>query len=256
MTQVTQSYRASTAEVPSRRQRVVEGLRRTRDVAVLLVVLPAEFTSGLLATKPLRKSTQEALPALGIVLAAYDGERTRAALRRLVKPALGTILARQAVIVANCDAVMECLAGLELPSNVTIIRGSNAEAEFSAYDEGLEWMRSHGGVPETVLIANDRVLSYGDSYRHVLDPLVLETVRAYSMISGSIESYHRTVPFFDGSLQTWCRSNFLLTSREALDVICPITSVTREEFDRPVPGEFPGQGWPQQSGSVRNTVTS
>ena len=244
--------------MPSRLQPIVEGLRRIRDVAVLLAVLPAEFTSGLLATKPFRKATQEAPPALGIVLAAYDVERTRAALRRLVEPALGTVSGRQAVIVANGDTVMEYLAGRELPSTVTIVRGSNAEGEFSAYDEGLEWMRSHGGVPETVLIANDRVLSYGDSYRHVFDPLVLGTLRSYTIISGSIESYHRTVPFFDGFLETWCRSNFLLTSRDALDVIGPVISVTREEFDRSVPGEFPraGLGPTPQIGSDRSTVTS
>jgi hypothetical protein len=187
--------------------------------------------------------TGESPPTLGIVFAAYDVERTITAFRRLLEPALSTTAGRQAVIVANSDPVMEYLSEHELHSNVVVVRGSNAEAEFSAYEEGLEWMRSHGELPETVLIANDRVLSYGDRYEHVLEPSVLETLRVHAMICGSIESYHRTVPFFDGFLQTWCRSNFVLTSREALEVIGSTISVTQEEFEKSVPSEFPGRDW-------------
>ncbi len=166
------------------------------------------------------------------------------------------------MIVANSGVVMDYLRGQALPPNTSVVRGSNAEGEFSAYEEGLGWLRSRGALPETLLIANDRVLSYGDRYEHVLTQQVLGTVSAHPVLCGSIESYHRPIDSFGASLDTWCRSNFMLLSRDTLGIIGSLLSVTRAEFDRAVPLSFPGEDWapsdwlgPDQAGSIMDWLT-
>jgi hypothetical protein len=157
---------------------------------------------------------------------------------------------------------MEDLRHRSLPSNLSVIRGSNTEAEFSAYEEGIDSLRSGGDLPEVLLIANDRVLSYGDRYQGVLTPRVLATVCKYRLLCGSVESYHRPITAFGCNLGTWCRSNFMLLSRETLGAVGSLVSVTRQEFDRAVPTVFPGRDWapsdwlgPEHAGIIIDWLT-
>jgi hypothetical protein len=178
------------------------------------------------------------------VLAAYDVERTAALVRGLIAPALTRLDRSRAVIVANSATAFQHLENVPKPPALDVVRGSNTAAEFSAYSEGLDRLRSQrGGLPEAVLIVNDRALSYGDRYTGVLSPRTLEVVCAYSIISGSIESYHRVVALKGAPLTTWCRTNFLLASRETWQRVSPLVAIGSAEFDEHVPRDFPGATW-------------
>jgi len=177
-----------------------------------------------------------------VVLAAYDVDRTTAVLRDLLLRTLSSGHCR-AVVVANSEAALNRLSQLVLPPELTVIAGSNEVGEFSAYEEGLDQLRSQHQLPETIVLLNDRAMSYGDDYRGVLKPYALAAVRALPMVSGSIESFHHPVLVSRSLLHTWCRTNFMLMSREALHAVGSIVSVGRAEFDSIVPTGFPGDDW-------------
>jgi len=170
-------------------------------------------------------------------------ECTATVIREIVEPSLVAITGSRAIIVANSDAVLARIDRSELHPAIEVMKGSNDVLEFSAYQEGVDRLRSREHLPETVLFVNDRALSYGDKYGTVLDPPALEAVRAYRTICGSIESYHGVVTLRGALLSTWCRTNFLLISMEALAEIGSLISVDRAEFDSHVPLAFPGEAW-------------
>ncbi len=224
---------------PGARRRPSLHPRRLGNAAILSVVSPLE--RGLArSTTPAHQSRRGATaPALGIVLAAYDAHRTLRAVRELVEPATAVLSRTRVVIVANSDSALDALAG----SRFHVLRGTNAVGEFSAYQEGVSHLADLGQLPDAVLLANDRAVSYGDRYRGVLDGSSLEALCAYKVIVGSVESYHRSVALRADVLSTWCRTNFLLTSAATLAGIGPIVSLSPHEFDKHVPLPFPGPTW-------------
>ncbi len=224
---------------PARR---LPGPRRLRNAAILALAVPGEKVSNL--GLGARGRWPLPPPSLGIVVAAYDADRTEALVRDLIAPTLSRLDRSRAVIVANSATAFHRLEDLPKPSALAVARGSNTVAEFSAYGEGLDRLCSDpGGLPDAVLIVNDRALSYGDRYANVLSPKTLEVISAYPIICGSIESYHRVVPVKGAPLTTWCRTNFLLGSRETWQRVSPVVAIGPAEFDEHVPRDFPGPAW-------------
>lgn len=227
---------------PAMRGESVLSLRRVRNAALMVIVAPAERATGIFGSVTRRRLPGASAATLGVVLAAYDVERTATVMREIVASVISGEGCR-AVVVANSEAVLRRLDQWDLPRGIEVIRGSNEVGEFSAYQEGVDQLRSQERLPETLLVANDRALSYGDRFGAVLDPQALEVLCTHPMLCGTINSYGRSVPLLGCWLDTWCRTNFMLTSREALAAIGSAVSVGRAEFDSHVPVEFPGEGW-------------
>jgi len=232
-----------------------------RNAALIAIVAAAERACWLLGSVARRQLPEGSAPTLGIVLAAYDVDRTATAMHELVASVVSNE-GRRAVVVANSDAVLRRLSKWELPPAIEVVRGSNKVGEFSAYQEGVDWLRSRQCLPETFLFANDRALSYGDRYGAVLDRRALEVVRGYPMVCGTINSYGKSVALAGSLLDVWCRTNFVLTSRVALAAIGSTVSLGPAEFDTRVPVEFPGEGWspapwlgPEYAGIVLDWLT-
>jgi hypothetical protein len=93
---------------------------------------------------------------------------------------------------------------------------------------GSQAQGAHGGCPwnpvnpKTLLVTNDRALSYGDRYGAVLDSRTLGVVRAYPIICGTINSYGNSIALPGSLLEAWCRTNFVLTSSERWLLSAPL----------------------------------
>jgi hypothetical protein len=186
-------------------------------------------------------------------LAAYDPVRAKECVDQLVLPLVSGRPQARAVVVANSPEAYRALEPRMGDSRLRVLQGTNAEAEFSAYDQALADVVAGDGESGAVIVLNDRALSYGDDYRHSLRGPVLSLVVQHDLISGSIESFFEPVSVAGGRvLTTWCRTNFLLTSASVLRKLAPLTTLDAPEFARIAPVAYPGPAWrPEALGSDR-----
>ena len=182
---------------------------------------------------------------LGVVLAGWDPGRTAVSLeilnRRLsnLDSATWTL-----VVVANNQRVRDYLRG-SLSAQMRMVKGSNDEGEFSAYEEGSQALIADAPTsPAAWIIANDRLPAYGTRYVDAVSPGLLRFTATNAVASGHVDDESRGVPLWGYRLSSYIRSNWLFISAEALARLGPLRSVTVAECDRHVPLDFPGERWP------------
>jgi hypothetical protein len=193
---------------------------------------------------------------LGVVLAAWDTAGTAASVK-LLEDHLGRLPGVDLSMVAvanNGEVLADLRRGPRGPrgprGSFDVIAGSNAEAEFSAYEEG----RAHivegygagadGPGPGVWVLVNDRLPAYDTGYLSALTPDLLRFVGSSAVASGRFDSRPRPVGLLGHELYWWIRSNFVLVSSEAMKRIGSPRSLGLAEYEVHVPSAFPGSSWP------------
>lgn len=205
----------------------------------------ANAIEGLVARQSIsRHREQDKTETLGVVIAAWDTDRTGRVLEELVGPLARVLSSRNvrvhAVVVRNRDIPIRLPQ--PLAEDGWVLDGSNEFAEFSAYNEGVRSCRA-AREPAAFLVLNDRALSYGHPYLNQLSRLNMRMAARIPAVSGSIESFRRKIMTPQGVLTTWCRTNLIWTGTAGIEQVGGFVGVDAEAFDREIPEEYPGPSW-------------
>ena len=169
----------------------------------------------------------------GVILAAFDVNRTRAVLDALSgNPTLSMC---PIVVVANSASVENAHLGT-LPQST--IRGSNSSHEYSAYDEGLaELTQLMGGSPDVIVVCNDRACSYRDGFLEIVDWKLLRLSMDEALALGNLDDPGRPLNTSHGILRRYLRGNCLVAPIGFLPSFRFVTFFP-EEFDEVIPGSI------------------
>jgi hypothetical protein len=147
------------------------------------------------------------------------------------------------VVVANSPDALAALAGRR-SKNFTTVAGSNEEAEFSAYEEGLQVVLDRTtSAPNVWLIVNDRLPTYSVRQLGSLNPGLLELVDRLEVAPAHVWPLARPIDVWQYRLTGFLSSHWVLLSAAALGRLGSLRSVTMEEYATHVPTDFPGS-WP------------
>lgn len=167
------------------------------------------------------------------VAVLWDERRSAAVLERL-RSALGP--EQVVVAVANSVAVRAIAERADLA-----ISGSNVDAEFSGYDEGLAALRDHGIEAGALVLANDRAFSYEDVWSgHRVDRL-LRCVERNDVALGHIDALPRRMTVMRKTVHAYLRSNLVVLPWAAVADGFTVTSLDAARFDALVPVDYPGR---------------
>lgn len=219
------SFRGAQA-LQARRERLVRALAKTGEAAVRVASSQGGAYGG----------------GLGIVLAGYDAPRTRKVIDECVVPLTRKFQCSRAVLVANSSQTWG-LRNYAARFGIESIPGTNSVFEFSAYQEGAHYLKSTGLTCPVWVIANDRALSYEDSYLASMQSAALDIIAQCPIMSGRIDTYFKEIPLKAYRLQTWCRSNFFVLSELARQRVLDFVTVTEEDLEAWIPKNYPGPRW-------------
>ncbi len=153
---------------------------------------------------------------------AWDQERSQR-----VEQALHAGLTSQPWLEANIVAVAN-RDGLTLESET--IRGTNEDGEFSGYEEGLAFLQEQGDA-DAWLLVNDRLLDYPLPPLRFLNPGVLAFVETHHVVVGPLDRLRSESTLLGHRVGLYCRSNYVLIGREALEKLGSLTTVHRDRVD-------------------------
>jgi hypothetical protein len=92
----------------------------------------------------------------------------------------------------------------------SLIGGSNAHWEFSAWDSGIAWLGARLDQYDYVNLATSAFRMLQPAYLDRFDAGILERVRGRAVAVGHIDYYDEPVTFADRSLRSWLRSSFVV----------------------------------------------
>jgi hypothetical protein len=151
------------------------------------------------------------------------------------------------VVVANNDTVLAATLAATTAqggNDVTVIPGSNDEAEFSAYEEGRQALAQRAATaPDIWLIVNDRLPAYAVRQLGSINTDLLYLTSRSEMAPGHIYPLVRPITVWQYRFSCFMSSYWLLLPAGALDRLGSLCSVTMEEYTRHAPTDFPGH-WP------------
>jgi hypothetical protein len=143
------------------------------------------------------------------------------------------------------DNALPAAAAPVVDGDVTLLAGDNANREFSGWDRGLTWLRSHREVVVTdiVLLANDTFhRSYGTEYLELFRPAAVGWALRRNGLVGYMDAFPEPVQAFGRELRSWVRTSFVITTAGTLyallplqlgDVDAQVFSSSPERFFRP-----------------------
>lgn len=108
-----------------------------------------------------------------------------------------------------------------LDEGVHVIGGSNRGWEFSAFDEGIEWLRSQNRLRDVTLLATDAFAAYGGDFVALVDEAALRFCRRYSAAVGWIDSFEEPCRLFGAAYVDWLRTSYLILPSAALPGVRP-----------------------------------
>lgn len=156
---------------------------------------------------------------LAVVFVRYDREkyagawdRMRAHLESL--PSLST----ETVIVDNTQPGRP---PERLGDGVHVIGGDNGAWEFSAFDEGVGWLRSEGRLRDLTLLATDAFAAYGGDFVALVDEPVLRFCRRRAAAAGWVDSFEEPCRLLGTDYEDWLRTSYLILPSEALPAVEP-----------------------------------
>ena len=193
---------------------------------------------------------------VGVVLAGWDPAHTQSSLGLL--EARARQLCRRGVkwsvvAVANDEAVFSELTN-RARSGVTLVRGSNHEGEFSAYDEGYQVLLEDAGRDVDILIvANDRLarfprplLALNEGALRIVsqNPVACGTVHV--IVSPQPGQSHRPAcaHLWGYELSSYIRSNWVVIGGDTLARVGTLRSVTADAFGQHAPDHLQDGLWP------------
>ena len=124
----------------------------------------------------------------------------------------------EVVIVDNADPSRPAEP---LDERVHVIGGSNRAWEFSAFDEGLEWLRSQGRLHDVTLLATDAFAAYGGDFVDLVDETTLRFCRRGAAAVGWVDSFEEPCKLFDSRYEEWLRTSYLILPSIALAGVRP-----------------------------------
>lgn len=200
-------------------------------IAAWKVVAGTERVESRLA--PRRRSHA----VLWLVMVAWEPDRSLAVIQHL-EAAVRPFAIVRPVVVANSEGAHQLFASSEYD---LVVRGSNADAEFSGYDQGLDAVRDAGCSPDDiVMIANDRARVGEPGTLRLLSPRVLENVKQFSIAVGHVESFSKVHEVMGRPVKTYLRTDLFLMPGSAVIAGFTTTSLGQTEMDRLVPRQFLG----------------
>jgi hypothetical protein len=168
------------------------------------------------------------------VVVLWDPQRSAATVERL-RSTFGSELVL--VAVANSDAVRDVAAQADV-----VVAGTNLDAEFSGYDEGLAVLRHRRIEAGALLLANDRAFSYEDVWSAGHVDRLLRCVEKNAVALGHIDALPRRMTVLGTGVHAYVRSNLIALPWAAVADDFTVTSIDAAGFDALVPLEYPG-GW-------------
>lgn len=174
-------------------------------------------------------------PRVGIVFAAWDPAASRASLDRIVRM-LGPVSEVTSVAVGNAAPAIEAVTDLA----DLVVAGSNEDAEFSAYDEGLRILHADRRSLDVLLLANDRAFSYPLDMRESGTARLLDNVRRHQLAVGHVDALPRPMEVLGRRVHAYLRSNLVLLPFASVRPGLALTSLAAARFDDLVPVAYPG----------------
>jgi hypothetical protein len=183
------------------------------------------------------------VPRLGIVLAAWDPAATVASIDLVLQRVRSlTGVKCSMVVVTNNDLVERALSRTH--SEFIVIRGSNQEAEFSAYEQGRESLAAAPGEgPDVWLILNDRLPFYKADCLRGVTPDLLDLARSFPLAAGTVDFLPHYFQLRERRFRCYIRSNYILASAAAIDRLGSLCTVRADEYALEVPHAYLGQEW-------------
>jgi len=156
---------------------------------------------------------------LSVVLVRYDRQKYAGAWQEL-RAHLQDIAptASETVIVDNARPELEVT---RLEAGVHLIGGDNSHWEFSAFDQGLEWLRSRRRLLDLTLLVTDAFAAYGTGFLTLVDESLLRFCRRQSAVAGWIDSFMERCRLFDTVYESWLRTSYLVLPTAALTKVQP-----------------------------------
>jgi len=108
-----------------------------------------------------------------------------------------------------------------LEAGLHAISGSNSAWEFSAFDEGIAWLRAEGRLLDLTLLATDAFAAYGGDYVSFNAESVLRFSRDHGAAIGWVDSFQEPCRLFGDDYDSWLRTSYLILPSEALVKVQP-----------------------------------
>jgi hypothetical protein len=182
-------------------------------------------------------------PSLGVVLAAWDPGAASESLDLVLERLRGLKGVNWSmVVVANNSAVARTL-----PRNgdYRLLSGSNREAEFSAYEEGRQYLLGEAGpAPDAWVILNDRLPFYRADCLSGITPALLQFAASVPMAAGTVDFLPGHFPLRGRDFPCYIRSNYLLLSAAAIDRAGSLCAISADDYAGHVPVTYPGRDRP------------
>jgi hypothetical protein len=113
-----------------------------------------------------------------------------------------------------------------IDENVTLIGGSNAAWEFSAWDSGVAYLRERLDQYDLVNLATSAFRQLYVRYLDRFDLAMLGILRGRAAAIGHIDYYNAPVSLLQTGSQAWLRSSFIILPANELRVLQTLVSVT------------------------------
>jgi hypothetical protein len=174
-------------------------------------------------TSPLERPRR----GLSIVFVRYDREKYarawesfQAHLRTIASPSIETVIVDNAEPDRPAERLGECLHA---------IGGSNRAWEFSAFDEGVEWLRLQDRLRDVTLLATDAFAAYGGEFIDLVDEGILRFCRRQAAAVGWIDSFEEPCRLFGTAYNDWLRTSYLILPSTALAGVEPFAAPMSED---------------------------
>ena len=178
-------------------------------------------------------------PSLGVVLAAWDPGAASESVELVLERLRGLKGVKWSmVVVANNNAVERAL-----PQNGEhrLMLGSNREAEFSAYEEGRQYLLAEAGpAPDAWVILNDRLPFYKADCLSGITPALLQFAASVPVAAGTVDFLPDYFQFRGRKFRCYIRSNYLLLSAVAIERAGSLCAISADEYAVHVPAAYPG----------------
>ena len=110
------------------------------------------------------------------------------------------------------------------------VRGTNRDGEFSGYEEGLAVLKEEHDS-DAWLLVNDRLLDYPLPPLRFLNPGVLALAEAHHVVVGPLDRLPAESTLLGYRVGLYCRSNYVLIGRKALENLGSVTTVRADHID-------------------------
>ena len=133
----------------------------------------------------------------------------------------------------------------EFTDRVIHLGGDNSCWEFSAFDRGLGYARSHPFREDLYLFVTDAYMAYGNEFLKLIGRDALAAAVGWGACIGWVDAYPEAVEFYGREYREWVRSSFVFVPSDFVKEIEPLAyPIALEEVFGGTPDEIFGPETP------------